>query len=178
LRNATDSLRIVSEYPNLAESFALKQRLRRFRIFPLWGAAESFPPENAELAILAETSADGLREKGLVPVATILESGACLIANRDSLERKDFGRILSSLSGVQVEDSGVEEPGDVRPETAGQASGTHESRIFLALPDGHQQPHTIGLLNRAGLTVEGYNTASTWRSPAGIGSLITLFASR
>ena len=32
-------IRIASEYPNLAESFALKLRLRRFSVFPLWGAA-------------------------------------------------------------------------------------------------------------------------------------------
>ncbi len=44
--------RIVSEYPNLAEAFALKFRMRKFRIFPVWGAAEVYPPENADLAIL------------------------------------------------------------------------------------------------------------------------------
>jgi ATP phosphoribosyltransferase len=44
--------RIVSEYPNLSEAFALNLRMRRFRIFPVWGAAEVYPPENSELAVL------------------------------------------------------------------------------------------------------------------------------
>jgi ATP phosphoribosyltransferase len=44
--------RIVTEYPNLAEAFALNLRMRRFRIFPVWGAAEAYPPENADLAVL------------------------------------------------------------------------------------------------------------------------------
>ncbi|MGA7728363.1 MAG: ATP phosphoribosyltransferase, partial [Dehalococcoidales bacterium] len=42
-----DAVRIVSEYPNIAESFALNLRLRRFGVYPVWGAAEAYPPENA-----------------------------------------------------------------------------------------------------------------------------------
>lgn len=38
------TVRLVSEYPNLAEAFALKLRLKRFSVFPLWGAAEVYPP--------------------------------------------------------------------------------------------------------------------------------------
>ena len=165
LRDSSDSLRIVSEYPNLAEAFALKQRLRRFRIFPVWGSAESFPPENAELAIVVGTSTDSLRERGLTPVTTILESSACLIANRASLEEKDLGHVLTCLSRGRVEDSGNVEPIEAGAEREGQRSGPRESLVFLALPDGHQQPHTIGLLNRAGLTVEGYNAGKPTRSP-------------
>ena len=52
LRSCDDRLRVVSEYPNIAESFALGQRLRRFQIFPVWGAASVYLPENAELAIV------------------------------------------------------------------------------------------------------------------------------
>ena len=32
-----DRVRIVSEYQNLAETFALKQRLRKFSVFPIYG---------------------------------------------------------------------------------------------------------------------------------------------
>ena len=37
------TVRIVSEYANLAESFALKERLSRFSVFPVWGGAEAYP---------------------------------------------------------------------------------------------------------------------------------------
>src|SRR3972149_5159318 len=40
-----DTVRLASEYPNLAESFALRLRLKRFSVFPLWGAAEVYPPD-------------------------------------------------------------------------------------------------------------------------------------
>ena len=32
-------LRIVSEYPSIAMSVAVRLRLRRFQVFPLWGRA-------------------------------------------------------------------------------------------------------------------------------------------
>ena len=53
-------IRIVSEYPNLAESFALRNRLRRLSVFPLWGAAEAYPPENADLALILAGNEESL----------------------------------------------------------------------------------------------------------------------
>ena len=84
LKRRSESLRIVSEYPNLSESFALKQRLRRFQIFPAWGAVSVYPPENAEMVVMPETSQARIRAQGLAPIATILEGSACLVANRTS----------------------------------------------------------------------------------------------
>jgi ATP phosphoribosyltransferase len=164
LRDRSDGLRIVTEYPNLAESFALRRRLRRFRIFSLWGAAESFPPENAELAIIADMSGDNLRRNGLARVETILEGSACLVANRDSLQSKDLGQLLSLLSGVQVEDS-EDTDVDVRQQREAVDPDVDTSRVFLALPDGHQQPHTIDLLNRAGIAIDGYSPGTPSRRP-------------
>jgi len=40
MRSGDFSIRIASEYPNLAERFAAQNRLRRFNIFPLWGSAD------------------------------------------------------------------------------------------------------------------------------------------
>ncbi len=157
LRSRSESLRIVSEYPNLAESFALKQRLRRFQIFPAWGAVGAYPPENAEVAIMTETSSDRLREQGLVPVATILESSAYLVANRDSLARKDLSRLLTALSSTDAGDNDAEAGAGVSTETGAQRLFIGEPVISLALPDGHQQPHTVDFLNRAGLKIDGYD---------------------
>jgi ATP phosphoribosyltransferase len=157
LRSRTESLRIVSEYPNLAESFALRQRLRRFQIFPSWGAVGVYPPENADVAILPETSRERVRSMGLVPLATLLEGGACLVANRDSLGTRDLSRLLARLSTTAVANAG--DGGE--PATAAgpvvQASVVDESRVTMALPDGHQQPHTAKFLNRVGLEIDGYD---------------------
>jgi len=165
LKDHNDSLRIVSEYPNLAEAFALKQRLRSFQIFPVWGSAGVYPPENAELAIIAESSSGRLKGQGLVPVATLLESSACLIANRESLERKNLSRLLASLSNGEVSSAYVKESPAINagPEVRYKATG--ESLISLALPDGHQQRHVVAFLNRAGLKIEGYNVGKATSRP-------------
>jgi len=167
LESRSQSVRIVSEYPNLAESFALKRRLRRFQIFPAWGAAGVYPPENAELAIVAETSSNRLREQGLVPVATILESSACLVANRNSLQGKDLSRFLVALSCTDVGDIGIEEAVGVGAEAEAEAQRpvVGEPVVTLALPDGHQQPHTVDFLNRAGLKIDGYNVGRPTARP-------------
>ncbi len=75
-------IRIATEYPNLAEYFALNLRLRRFSIFPLWGAAEVYPPESADLALVCGTIEE-LLHYGLVPVSQVLSVSACLIANQE-----------------------------------------------------------------------------------------------
>jgi ATP phosphoribosyltransferase len=165
LKSRSESLRIVSEYPNLSESFALKQRLRRFQIFPAWGAVGVYPPENAEMAVMTETSPDGLRVQGLVPVAGVLKSSAYLVANRNSLERKDLGRLLSTLSSIRMGDGSDEPAAEVETEADPQRSFTGQPELSIALPDGHQRPHTVDLLIRAGLEVDGYNTGKPVNRP-------------
>ena len=163
LRKYAGSVRIVSEYPNLAEAFALKQRLRRFQIFPVWGAAGVYPPENAEVAIVSETSADRLQEQGLVPLATLLESSAYLVANRNSLQNKDLSRLLKALSSKEIKEAGVREEAVGGARVGARASSTEKSRISLALPDGHQQRHVVDFLNRAGLRIDGYRAGNGLR---------------
>jgi len=85
INDGFDRVRIVSEYQNLAESFALRQRLRRFSILPIWGAGEVYPPESADLAIITETSVGNFASYDLVPLARILTSTAFLIGK---LKRK------------------------------------------------------------------------------------------
>jgi ATP phosphoribosyltransferase len=165
LKDHDDSLRIASEYPNLAETFALKQRLRRFQIFPVWGSAGVYPPENAELAIITEFSSKKLKGQGLVPVATLLESSAYLIANRDSLKRKNLSRLLASLSTGEVNYSHAKEPPAVDASLEARYSTRGKPLVSLALPDGHQQRHVVAFLNRAGLKIEGYNVGKASTRP-------------
>jgi ATP phosphoribosyltransferase len=169
LKARQQPLRIVSEYPNLAESCALNFRLRRFMVFPLWGAAEAYPPENADLALMAETSAEGFSLLGLTPLGTILDTSAFLIANRNSWEAKDMKEVLASLgSGIVVEG---ERPSLI---VAGATSGLYTPEVkdgdpvWLALPDGHQQPPAMRFLNEAGLITGDYLQSGNRRPDIGL----------
>src|SRR4030042_1226367 len=96
LRRNGRPVRIASEYPNLAESFALKNRLSRFSIFPVWGAAEVYPPENAEMILLAARSISELAEYGIVSISKVLDFSACLVANRKSLASGGLDDVIKS----------------------------------------------------------------------------------
>jgi len=60
-----DKIRLASEYPNLAEQLAIELRLKNYAVYPLWGSAEAYPPETAEVVILPRKSARELEGKGL-----------------------------------------------------------------------------------------------------------------
>jgi ATP phosphoribosyltransferase len=159
--------RIVSEYPNLSEAFALNLRMRRFRIFPVWGAAEVYPPENADLAVLWARSRAHIAAQGLIPLDRLFPVSAYLVANRESLENKDLSQILMCF------DSKLSE----RPQTVME----HElvickdlkipcplwpaREINLALPDGHQQAPAAQFLEQAGLALQGYSEDVVSRRP-------------
>ncbi len=155
LNGRAENIRIATEYPNLAEAFALARRFRRFAIFPLWGGAEAYPPESADLALISETP-DNPVNHDLVPVCTVLRSRAYLIAHRPSWESKDMGslldRICASLGNLQPSSEKAravgtpqDSPWPKRPEDSGS--------VWLALPDGHQQKPTLDFLARAGITI-------------------------
>ena len=155
IRVKSGIIRIASEYPNLAESFALNLRLRRFNVFPLWGAAEVYPPESAELALIPGGIDGGLFSYDLVPVRHVLSFNAFLIANRNSWESKDMDDILASIGDSLVggEKCSSLEGAVETPEVAGQYLSREEAEkiVRLALPDGHQQLPTVKLLNKAGI---------------------------
>jgi len=157
-------VRIASEYPNLAESFALKFRLRRFCVFPLWGAAEAYPPESADLALVCSTIKELVHYR-LVPVGKILTVSACLIANRSSWETKDMGEVVTPL----YDKAPAQEAAEL--ETRGQYPGQRrrytpaEDVVWFALPDGHQQAHTLNLLTKAGIQIDDYPSARGNRRP-------------
>ncbi|MBM2831703.1 MAG: hisG [Dehalococcoidia bacterium] len=167
-------VRLASEYPNVAERLALELRLRRFSIFPLWGGAEAYPPENADLVLISQGTLERPPE-GLLSLGTVLSSSACLIANRDSWEAEDMGEILGTLEraptprGGRPDAFGTEltrrlagalaripavarKTGRKGPDSAGT--------FWLGLPDGHQQPPTAQFLDKAGVGIEGYSTGS------------------
>ena len=164
-----DVIRIASEYPNLAESFAANLRLRRFSVFPLWGAAEVYPPENADLVLIPGTVEAEVFNNDLVPVSTVLSFSAFLIANRGSWETKDMGEVLASIEDKLFTGEGHPFSANVArtAEIVGQypSGEVAEDIVRLALPDGHQQLPTLQLLNKAGIQIDDYPSATGNRRP-------------
>jgi ATP phosphoribosyltransferase len=167
-RNGTP-VRIASEYPNLAESFALKKRLGRFSVFPVWGAAEVYPPENADMVLLAAGPGTSLNASGIVSTSKVLDFSAFLIANRNSWESKSLDNIVTSLCAslpdIVRSPSGA---GDICPTAIPGWSKSERipaDVVRLALPDGHQQLPAVKLLNRAGFEFDDYPSPAGNRRP-------------
>ncbi len=160
-------IRIVSEYPNLAESFALRNRLGKFSIFPVWGGAEVYPPENAELALVRTRAETELYHHGMTAISKVLDCGAFLIANRNSWESKNLGKVVASVCDScgripENEESYPDEP------TAAKAPAwqvANDGMVRLALPDGHQQVPVLQLLNKAGIQIDDYPSTTGNRRP-------------
>jgi ATP phosphoribosyltransferase len=160
--------RIVSEYPNLSEAFALNLRMRRFRIFPVWGAAEAYPPENADLAVLWGKSGANIATQGLIPLEKLLPVTAFLIANRESLENKDLSQILMCFDSQLTAgpQTSIENELDIRKELKIPRPSWPAKEVNLALPDGHQQAPTAQFLKQAGLALQGYSEEGVSRRPS------------
>ncbi|MCJ7605212.1 MAG: ATP phosphoribosyltransferase [Dehalococcoidales bacterium] len=162
-------VRIASEYPNLAESYGLKKRLSRFSVFPVRGAAEAYPPENADMALLSAKKGEELAEKGMWSCAREFEYSAYLIANRESSATKHLDAIIGSicdiLPEVETGKSGAEEV--IQNVTPGPAriKIIDTKTVRLALPDGHQQEQTVNILNKAGIPIDGYPSDTGVRRP-------------
>jgi ATP phosphoribosyltransferase len=160
------TVRIASEYPNLAGAYALKQRLSRFSVFPVWGAAEAYPPENADLALVSAKDRAEMAGCGMSPVGRVLDHSAFLIASRAAWECRDLDEIVASICGALSE---PEKPplDDEGPEISPKSYHRREASgaVRLALPDGHQQQQTCELLGRAGIRLDDYPSATGNRRP-------------
>jgi len=165
-------LRLVSEFPDLAEAFALAARLPAYRIFPVWGAAEVYPPEDADLAVVAAASEQEVIGHGLAPLHRLLAGPPWLIAHRGSLQEKDLSPLLGPLMALDGAgapagraDTLLELP--AVPMAAGSAPAPRiaSERVRVALPDGHQQPSAATILRNAGLSFAGYDEEGWVRRP-------------
>ena len=164
-------IRIVSEFPAIAEALARSLRFARYTVLPVWGAAEVYPPEDAELALLSVTDEREVNAAGLEPLLTIMDEPAWLIGNRRSLVRHDLsailGRLLSTASGDRAARA-LNIPRGAAPTTRPAAPATGErTTLRLAIPDGHAQRHTYAALTEAGITLEGYGERDFARRPRG-----------
>jgi len=170
VKDKKGAVRIASEYPNLAESFALKNRLGRFSIFPVWGGAEVYPPENAELALIRGQTEAEFASYNLRPVSKVLDFGAFLIANRRSWESKSLAKVVASICDSCEKLPPDEEISSTKAGTVSkistQSPETTDGAVRLALPDGHQQTPVRQLLDRAGIKIDDYPSETGNRRPA------------
>jgi ATP phosphoribosyltransferase len=159
-------VRLASDLPNITESFARAARLRRYRVQAVWGAAEAYPPEDADVVVVAAPDEDALRLHGLEPLFCLLDNSAWLFANADSLASRRLSSIIRPLveAGRPTPDARLRMPPPVRP---GPVNGARPQRgnIRLAVPDGHQQRHVFEALTAAGLQLEGYEEKTCVRRP-------------
>jgi ATP phosphoribosyltransferase len=169
LRAQDETIRIASEYPNIAESFALNLRLRRFSIFPVWGAAEAYPPESATLALISGSPDGKSLNNGLIPLSKVIEYSAFLIANRQSWKQKDISEILATLEKARPDIKDVQSsttPALLKVSPPPFPIGKEGiDTVRIALPDGHQQKFTVELLNRAGIQIDDYPSDTGNRRP-------------
>jgi ATP phosphoribosyltransferase len=168
LRTMEEPVRIVSEYPNIAEAFALDMRLRRYCVFPVWGAAEAYPPESATLALICGSTDASLINHGLATLSCVLNYSAHLIANRCSWEQINLSDLLHSLESVTPEikpPASVVTPGEVKAPPLFPENGDTNSIVRIALPDGHQQKHMVKLFAKAGIQFDDYPSATGNRRP-------------
>ena len=164
LSQEPETIRIVSEYPNIAESFALNLRLRRSGVYPVWGAAEAYPPENATLALVAGNTDENSLNNGLKSLGKVLDFSAYLIANRASWQQKDLSEVMSTLENVELEEKEIPLAASI-PSFHFVPQVIDKDTVRLALPDGHAQKHTVQLLNKAGIQVDDYPSPTGNRRP-------------
>jgi len=162
-------VRIATEYPNLAEAYALRNRLGRFAVFPVWGAAEVYPPENADMVLLSIHAGSELAACGLVPAGKVLSFGAFLIANRNSWEAKHLDKVVASICDTIPGDERGKYSEDAEEKIAENkgypAREIPRDAVRLALPDGHQQQQAVNILNRAGIETVDYPSETGNRRP-------------
>ena len=102
LQSMDDTIEIVSEYPNIAEHFAIKHQLKRFKIFPAWGSVEAYPPEHAHVVILKANNEQELSDKGLIMLSQLLNADVCLVVNQNAYKEKDLRPVLRYLLKLEA----------------------------------------------------------------------------
>ncbi|MCA9824770.1 MAG: ATP phosphoribosyltransferase [Dehalococcoidia bacterium] len=155
---------IASEFPNLADLVAVRMRLPGYRLLHVAGAVEAYPPIDADLVLIESGDIEGVRAKGLVPLARVFRGGLALYANSDALSRRDLSLVLGGLRSA----IGTEQPDLSLPVPGAQPMRRFErdrNVVRIAIPDGHAQRHAPGVLQSAGLVFDGYDEKSSERNP-------------
>jgi ATP phosphoribosyltransferase len=98
------TLRVASEYVNLADKFARDNLLGHYRVIPTWGATEGFLPEDADLLIENTETGRTIARHNLKIIDTLFVSTACLIGNAgamaDTAKKKRIELIVNKLKAA------------------------------------------------------------------------------
>jgi ATP phosphoribosyltransferase len=159
-------LRIATELPNLGDALAAHLRIPGYRLIALWGSADAYPPEDADLALLPAGDADDVEQRGLVPLHRLLESRLALVANANSLTSSDLSPVLKRLGPLLTGFPPELVYPPISPDCQLAVFERDRSIVRLALADGHQQPHTVAALRDAGFEFEGYGDGGWQRRPS------------
>ncbi len=160
-------VRIASEYANIAEAFARSARLPRYRVQPVWGAAEAYPPEDADCVIVASPGEQGLLGEGLQPLLRLLQNSAWLVGNASALANKDLSVVIKRLTSRATQsgsNNGLSLPGPL-PRSTSDRTRERSGSARMAVPDGHQQRHAVDIMREAGLDLAGYTQGDLLRRP-------------
>ena len=113
LREEGADLRIATKYPRLVERFLLSNGVNYFSLVQSSGALE-VAPAMGYADIIADLSSTGttMRENRLKPISggTILESQACLVANRDMLS-SDEAKLALAKAVVEMAEAHLQSEG-------------------------------------------------------------------
>jgi ATP phosphoribosyltransferase len=158
--------RLASELPNLADLVAVHMRIPAYRLIPLYGSAEVYPPEDADLLLVPCQDVHQLEEAGLVPLHRLFAGGLALVANAAALASRDLGPVLQKLSPFLTGDApDLALPRAAAPARSFRRLDRSRQALRLALPDGHAHRHTYAALRAAGLAFEGYEEQTFRRRP-------------
>jgi ATP phosphoribosyltransferase len=160
---AAHVVRAATEYPHLATRFLNHLRVPAYRVLEVWGGAEAWPSEDADLAILPETDSGDL-----AALALVHEGSATLIGNRHALAEHDLRAALEPLLRLPAGSSsgGPQTPRALAVPRGIRREVTRDRDVLrVAVPDGHAQRHTVAALADAGIALDGYDANQAVRRP-------------
>ena len=164
-RLASGVMRVTTELPHLATRWLNRLRIPSYRVIEVWGEAEAWPPDDADLAVLPAAAAVA---EGLEILATVHTGSALLIGNHRALAERDLRAALEPLLSLPAGPltAGPESPRPLDvPRGVRRETVTTRTSLRLAVPDGHAQRHTAAALADAGISLDGYDATNAVRRP-------------
>jgi ATP phosphoribosyltransferase len=92
------SLKVASEYINIADKYLRDNHIDPYKLIPTWGASEAFLPEDADMLIDNVQTGKTFRQHKLKIIDVLFRSSACLIASKDSLSSSNKKEKMKSLT--------------------------------------------------------------------------------